>query len=219
MNAVALPTDADLRSVEFVVEGMTCASCVSRIERALRKVPGVVDAVVNLATERASVVLSQEVADENLYAAVIDAGYGAKAHSPSAAEDAPAAKPTLSREARHLLIAALLTLPLVPRSSARSPGWPLRPEPSAPNTAPAVSAPDIPPTTSTDVAGALASLKLQCAESGVDTRISKVAVSLRPDESVTCTVKLFVPKSAFCGVPESAPLEATLNHAGPLVFT
>ena len=113
MNAVALPTDADLRSVEFVVEGMTCASCVSRIERALRKVPGVVDAVVNLATERASVVLSQEVADENLYAAVIDAGYGAKAHSPSAAEDAPAAKPTLSREARHLLIAALLTLPLV----------------------------------------------------------------------------------------------------------
>ena len=37
------------------VEGMTCASCVGRVERALRKVPGVQDASVNLATESARI--------------------------------------------------------------------------------------------------------------------------------------------------------------------
>src|SRR3990167_6117205 len=41
--------------VRFPVEGMTCASCVNRIERYLRKVDGVVDANVNLATETAAV--------------------------------------------------------------------------------------------------------------------------------------------------------------------
>jgi Cu+-exporting ATPase len=39
---------------ELSVEGMTCASCVGRVERALKKVPGVQEAVVNLATEKAS---------------------------------------------------------------------------------------------------------------------------------------------------------------------
>ena len=42
-------------TAEIGVTGMTCASCVARVERALRKVPGVVEADVNLATERASV--------------------------------------------------------------------------------------------------------------------------------------------------------------------
>jgi len=39
----------------FVLEGMTCASCAMRIEKGLKKVPGVVDAQVNLATEQATV--------------------------------------------------------------------------------------------------------------------------------------------------------------------
>ena len=41
-------------SVELAISGMTCASCVGRVEKALRRVPGVVDATVNLATERAT---------------------------------------------------------------------------------------------------------------------------------------------------------------------
>ena len=40
---------------DLSIQGMTCASCVGRVERALRKVDGVLDATVNLATERASV--------------------------------------------------------------------------------------------------------------------------------------------------------------------
>ena len=38
------------QTLDLKVEGMTCASCVARVEKALRKVPGVVDATVNLAT-------------------------------------------------------------------------------------------------------------------------------------------------------------------------
>ncbi|GIW20950.1 MAG: hypothetical protein KatS3mg065_1246 [Chloroflexota bacterium] len=51
-------TSADIRTptaVRFPVEGMTCASCVNRIERYLRKVEGVEEATVNLATETATV--------------------------------------------------------------------------------------------------------------------------------------------------------------------
>lgn len=112
MNAVAVPSDTVLRAAEFAVEGMTCASCAGRIERALRRVPGVVDAVVNLATERASVVVSTEVEDNALHAAVIDAGYFPKADG-ATEQEAPSRAPRLSRESRHVVIAALLTLPLL----------------------------------------------------------------------------------------------------------
>ena len=51
----AKPAEAPLQIVSLDVEGMTCASCVNRIERYLNKVDGVADASVNLATERAKV--------------------------------------------------------------------------------------------------------------------------------------------------------------------
>jgi Cu+-exporting ATPase len=66
----------DKRQVSLPVEGMTCASCVSRVERALKKVPGVSEATVNLATERATVeLLPDQVAIADLRRAVEDAGY------------------------------------------------------------------------------------------------------------------------------------------------
>ena len=49
------PEPARVGPIELAVEGMTCASCVGRVERALRAVPGVEDAAVNPATERATV--------------------------------------------------------------------------------------------------------------------------------------------------------------------
>ena len=65
--------------VRFPVEGMTCASCVNRIERYLRKVDGVVEANVNLATESASVRFDPErVQLDGLRAAVEAAGYDAR---------------------------------------------------------------------------------------------------------------------------------------------
>ncbi len=42
-------------TIELSISGMTCASCVGRVEKALKATPGVIDATVNLATERASV--------------------------------------------------------------------------------------------------------------------------------------------------------------------
>src|ERR671915_35314 len=68
---------ADVREVTFGVTGMTCASCVGRVERALGKVPGVLEARVNLANERATVVyLAGEVEPRDLEMAIEGAGYG-----------------------------------------------------------------------------------------------------------------------------------------------
>jgi Cu+-exporting ATPase len=64
------------QQVTIPVEGMTCASCVARVERALKKVPGVSEASVNLATERATVAfVAGQVAMPDLRRAVEDAGY------------------------------------------------------------------------------------------------------------------------------------------------
>src|ERR671910_3845038 len=69
--------DADVRETTFSVTGMTCASCVGRVERALEKVPGVLEANVNLANERATVeYLAGEVEPRDLEEVVEGAGYG-----------------------------------------------------------------------------------------------------------------------------------------------
>src|SRR6476660_6257601 len=62
--------------LQFAVRGMTCASCVARVEKALKKVPGVLDASVNLATEQATVQGAALDADA-IVAAVAQAGYEA----------------------------------------------------------------------------------------------------------------------------------------------
>ena len=79
------------------IEGMTCASCVRRVEKGLEKVPGVTAASVNLATERATVAYDPAVADlATLRTAVERAGYRVgevpAAEATSAAQQ-PAAHP------------------------------------------------------------------------------------------------------------------------------
>jgi Cu+-exporting ATPase len=78
MNTATLPVpkiEQPLRQWSLPVEGMTCASCVARVERALKSVPGVAEAEVNLATEAATVRSPQELAFSALKAAVEKAGY------------------------------------------------------------------------------------------------------------------------------------------------
>ena len=72
-------------SRRLTVEGMTCASCVARVERALGQVPGVVEATVNLATETAEVRLAPTgpPTDGELAAAIEAAGYRAWPQSPA----------------------------------------------------------------------------------------------------------------------------------------
>lgn len=62
-------------SLAIRVQGMTCASCVSRVERALRQVPGVTDATVNLATEQAHATLSDDTDPNAVLEAIRQAGY------------------------------------------------------------------------------------------------------------------------------------------------
>ena len=99
--SVQQATDTDLD-----IGGMTCASCVSRVERALKRVPGVEDASVNLTTERARV--HGSATTQALIAAVQKAGYEA---TPAVARSGPkAVDPT---ERWHALLAAALSVPLV----------------------------------------------------------------------------------------------------------
>ena len=74
MNAPVRSTDLS-GTLSLPIEGMTCASCVGRVERALKAVPGVTNAVVNLATEKASVTMSAAVERGTLVKAVEDVGY------------------------------------------------------------------------------------------------------------------------------------------------
>ena len=105
--------DVPARTMDLVVEGMTCASCVARVERALASVPGVTRAVVNLATERATVT---GLADPSaLIRAVEAAGYDARLapNASEAAEDLATRKDAEeSGLRRDLTIAAVLTLPV-----------------------------------------------------------------------------------------------------------
>ncbi|MBN3800766.1 copper ion binding protein, partial [Burkholderia sp. Ac-20392] len=71
------PLPADSTIIELDIDGMTCASCVSRVEKALEKVPGVTRASVNLATERATVDAAANVSAAQLVDTVKQAGYGA----------------------------------------------------------------------------------------------------------------------------------------------
>ena len=96
--------------MELVIEGMTC---VARVERALKAVPGVTSAAVNLATERATVVGSAE--DRLLVKAVEDAGYAARLATHSPAADLETAARKAGEEAhlrRDLILAAVLSLPV-----------------------------------------------------------------------------------------------------------
>ncbi|ARP88697.1 heavy metal translocating P-type ATPase [Bordetella genomosp. 9] len=103
--------------IELSIEGMSCASCVKRVENALAGVPGVQRAAVNLATERAQVELQRAGADTvgALVAAVAKAGY--EAH-PVDAGGGEAARQAAAREneARALrgrfTLALVLTLPV-----------------------------------------------------------------------------------------------------------
>ena len=87
---------------------MSCAACAGRVERALRAVPGVAEASVNMATEVASVRAEAPLAFEALEAAVRRAGYAARA--PDVAAPPP---PSEARAWRPVIVAAALSLPLL----------------------------------------------------------------------------------------------------------
>ncbi|MGX6403108.1 heavy metal translocating P-type ATPase [Dermabacter hominis] len=123
------------RTVTLDVTGMTCASCVARVEKKLRRV-GDVDAVVNLALERASVQVSDpSITDAQLVEAVEKGGYGAHVRE-AAAESTSIHGPDTSAEERaardkrdtliRTVLAAILSAPIFLISmipALQFPGW------------------------------------------------------------------------------------------------
>ena len=112
------------------IEGMTCSACVGRVEKALLSVPGVSEASVNLALERADVTGLRGVTQApDLAEAVARAGYKAvlrsAAESQAEAEEAQRvqAAAALRRELTILLIAAALATPLMVQMVAMFLGW------------------------------------------------------------------------------------------------
>ncbi|MBZ0296978.1 MAG: heavy metal translocating P-type ATPase [Anaerolineae bacterium] len=110
-------------TMELPITGMTCASCVRNVERAINKQPGILDVNVNLATEKARVTyLPGSVRRNDLIAAVENAGYGvvdlSNVEAPEDAERA-ARQAEIDRQKRLVLIGALFTLPLFILSMGR----------------------------------------------------------------------------------------------------
>lgn len=133
MTSTKPPTEP--RTVTLDVTGMTCASCVARVEKKLRRV-GEVDAVVNLALERASVQVNDpSITDAQLVEAVEKGGYGAHVRE-AATESTTNAGPDTSAEERaardkretlnRTILAAILSTPIFLISMIpplQFPGW------------------------------------------------------------------------------------------------
>ncbi|HEX9657667.1 MAG TPA: heavy metal translocating P-type ATPase [Bacteroidota bacterium] len=119
-----------IESFTFQVEGMTCASCVKRVENALKEVNGVVDASVNLATETASIgFYKNRISVEQLHTAVSDVGYALidPVHDVAPLEPVPVSndpKAKLRAELKRDFVRSLLfTLPILFLSMAGMTPW------------------------------------------------------------------------------------------------
>ena len=91
-----------LAQVTMGVTGMTCASCVGRVERKLKKLPGV-SAQVNLATETATITLDQDYSDKELEDVVAAAGYGGTVQRRENLEAAPLGAPDTAPQRERVL--------------------------------------------------------------------------------------------------------------------
>jgi Cu+-exporting ATPase len=113
-TTISADPSSDLRQIDLGIGGMTCASCVSRVERVLKKQPGVSEATVNLATESARITLAgphDAETEARLKRAVRDAGYEPRAVD---APDDPAETGPLgiARDFWPVLAGLLLSAPL-----------------------------------------------------------------------------------------------------------
>ncbi|MDD4658507.1 MAG: cation transporter, partial [Eubacteriales bacterium] len=98
--------------VNLKIEGMTCAACANRVEKGLKGTEGVISAVVNLTTERASIeFLPEAIAREQLLAAVERAGYQGQLELEADAPSGDNDEAKLQLAARRMWTAWAFTLP------------------------------------------------------------------------------------------------------------
>ncbi|MBR7799796.1 heavy metal translocating P-type ATPase [Undibacterium fentianense] len=103
------------QEIVLSIGDMSCASCVGRVEKALKKVDGVIQVSVNLATEKAQIKALMETTSSELIAAATRAGYAANLHDDTAAKFPSAASPNViaRHQLQQLYLAIALSLPLV----------------------------------------------------------------------------------------------------------
>jgi P-type Cu+ transporter len=100
-------------TLQLAIEGMTCASCVARVEKALAAVPGVLRASVNLASESARIeAVRGALSTRALGAAVEAAGYSARRETGVGAAAATSARDPAAALTRDVILALLLAAPL-----------------------------------------------------------------------------------------------------------
>ena len=113
-NPATAPTPATTASMDIAIGGMTCASCSGRVERALKKVPGVQEAAVNLATESARIVYANgDQMQARLRRAVRDAGYEVRTPAQVDALESVSPWAGFGPVAVGALLSAPLALPMV----------------------------------------------------------------------------------------------------------
>jgi Cu+-exporting ATPase len=110
VNAASAKNAMSADEFDLQIVGMTCASCSARVEKALNAVPGVNQALVNLATERASVKADRSVDAGQLLAAVEKAGYEAVRITADQPETAPVSP---LRSLMPVILSAMLAAPLI----------------------------------------------------------------------------------------------------------
>ena len=119
-----VPTEVagPLRTLELEITGMTCSSCVSRVEKKLGRLDGV-DASVNLALETATVHVPAGVSDEQIVETVEKAGYGAALKNAPGDDDAsaPESPDAMTKVAGRE--ASSLRSPASPSARSATTGW------------------------------------------------------------------------------------------------
>ncbi|WP_321407141.1 heavy metal translocating P-type ATPase [Tolumonas auensis] len=98
------------RTVTLQIKGMHCAACQQRLEKVLNREPGVISAVVNLASEKARIQVLPDVADTQLLQAIAKAGY--EGLVPDSTSNA-AEQPKRDTDRDWLIVGAICTLPLL----------------------------------------------------------------------------------------------------------
>jgi Cu+-exporting ATPase len=117
--------DVPQQTLDLAITGMDCVNCASNVERALKKVDGVLDVTVNFASEHALVTVAAGVAREDLALAVEKAGYNVvQAEDEAELEDAEQAarQAEINHNIRRVMVGALFTIPLFVLSMGRDLG-------------------------------------------------------------------------------------------------
>ncbi len=103
-----------LQTIELGIEGMTCASCVSRVEKTLKRLPGISDATVNLTTERASVRYSPDaVGTDDMASAIAAIGYQAHPLDVGSGSTDTTHDDALAKMKRDVILAFVLAIPVL----------------------------------------------------------------------------------------------------------